>query len=321
MLLILLKKSYDSTNKLYVKFYILIMNDKMMKITIGIPAYNEEKNIASIIIKLKKITDSIIVCDDGSTDLTNKIAEDLGAVVITHEKNKGYGAAINSIFKKSNEINTDVLITFDADGQHQMEDIEKVLQPIQNNEADIVIGSRFLEKENDVPSYRKIGIKIITQVTNTSMKEKLTDSQSGFRGYSKQVLSQINPSDLGMGISTEILIKASAKGLRIIEVPIKVSYFGDTSTHHPVTHGTSVLISTIKFTSIEHPLKFYGIPSVIFLIVGSIFSFNAINYYTEIGRLNPNLTLLAVGTMLIGIVLLITTILLFSLVSVVREKR
>ena len=198
---------------------------------------------------------------------------------------------------------------------------EKVLQPIQNNEADIVIGSRFLEKDSDVPSYRKIGIKIITQVTNTTMKEKLTDSQSGFRGYSKQVLSQINPSDLGMGISTEILIKASAKGLRITEVPIKVSYFGDTSTHHPVTHGTSVLISTIKFTSIEHPLKFYGIPSVIFLIVGSIFSFNAINYYTEIGRLNPNLTLLAVGTILIGIVLLITTILLFSLVSVVREKR
>ena len=124
-----------------------------------------------------------------------------------------------------------------------------------------------------------------------------------------------------MGISTEILIKASSKGYKITEVPIKISYLGDTSTHNAVTHGTSVLISTIKFTSIEHPLKFYGIPSVIFLIIGSIFTYFTVSFYAEIGRLNPNLALLAMGTILIGIVLLISAILLFSLVSVVREKR
>ena len=296
------------------------MNNNKMKITIGIPAFNEEKNIASIIIKLKEITDSIIVCDDGSSDLTAKIADTLGATVIKHGKNKGYGAAINSIFKKCNEINTDVLVTFDADGQHRINDLQKVLKPIINDEADIVIGSRFLDNHSDVPGYRKVGIKIITQVTNTSIKKKLTDSQSGFRAYNKKILTQINPSDTGMGISTEILIKASGKGLRIIEVPIKISYSGNTSTHNPVSHGTSVLISTIKFTSIEHPLKFYGIPSVIFLVIGGIFSYFTINFYTEIGRLNPNLALLAVGTILVGIVLLISAILLFSLVNVVREK-
>jgi len=296
------------------------MNNNKMKITIGIPAFNEEKNIASIIIKLKEITDSIIVCDDGSSDLTAKIADTLGATVIKHGKNKGYGAAINSIFKKCNEINTDVLVTFDADGQHRINDLQKVLKPIINDEADIVIGSRFLDNQSDVPGYRKVGIKIITQVTNTSIKKKLTDSQSGFRAYNKKILTQINPSDTGMGISTEILIKASGKGLRIIEVPIKISYSGNTSTHNPVSHGTSVLISTIKFTSIEHPLKFYGIPSVIFLVIGGIFSYFTINFYTEIGRLNPNLALLAVGTILVGIVLLISAILLFSLVNVVREK-
>ena len=296
------------------------MNNNKMKITICIPAFNEEKNIASIIIKLKEITDSIIVCDDGSSDLTAKIADTLGATVIKHGKNKGYGAAINSIFKKCNEINTDVLVTFDADGQHRINDLQKVLKPIINDEADIVIGSRFLDNQSDVPGYRKVGIKIITQVTNTSIKKKLTDSQSGFRAYNKKILTQINPSDTGMGISTEILIKASGKGLRIIEVPIKISYSGNTSTHNPVSHGTSVLISTIKFTSIEHPLKFYGIPSVIFLVIGGIFSYFTINFYTEIGRLNPNLALLAVGTILVGIVLLISAILLFSLVNVVREK-
>ncbi len=295
-------------------------NSNILKITIGIPAYNEEKNIASIIIKLKKITDSIIVCDDGSSDMTSDISKNLGAIVITHKKNMGYGVAINSIFQKAKELNIDLLVTFDADGQHRVEDIEKVVEPIKNNTADLVIGSRFLDKKSNVPNYRKIGIKVITKITNASIKKKLTDSQSGFRAYNKQVLSQISPSDIGMGISTEILIKSSSKGLRIMEVPVTILYSGDTSTHNPVSHGTSVLLSTIKFTSIEHPLKFYGIPSVIFLIIGGIFTTLAIQYYIDVGRLNSNLTLIGGGTVLLGIILLICAILLYSLVSVVREK-
>ena len=291
-----------------------------MKITIGIPAYNEEKNIASIITKLKKITNSIIVCDDGSSDMTSEISKNLGAVVISHKKNMGYGAAINSIFQKSKEMKSDLLVTFDADGQHRVEDIEKVVEPIKNNDADLVIGSRFLDEKSHIPNYRKIGIKVITQVTNASIKKKLTDSQSGFRAYNQGVLSQISPSDMGMGISTEILIKSSSKGLRIMEVPITVLYEGGTSTHNPVSHGTSVLISTIKFTSIAHPLKFYGIPSIIFLIIGSTFTYLAIQFYSEVGSLNTNLTVIAAGTTLIGIILLISAILLYSLVSIVREK-
>ena len=292
-----------------------------MKITIGIPAYNEEKNIALIITKLKKITDSIIVCDDGSSDMTAEISKNLGATVISHRKNMGYGVAINSIFQKCKEMNTDLLVTFDADGQHRVEDIQKVIEPIKNNDADLVIGSRFLDKKSDVPNYRKIGIKVITQLTNASIKKKLTDSQSGFRAYNRQVLSQISPSDVGMGISTEILIKSSSKGLRIVEVPITILYSGKTPTHNPVSHGTSVLFSTIKYTSIEHPLKFYGIPSMIFFIIGLSFTYLATQYYTEIGRLNTNLTIVAAGTVLIAVVLLITSILLYSLVSVVRENR
>ena len=292
-----------------------------MKITIGIPAYNEEKNIAKIIIKLKKITDSIIVCDDGSSDMTSEIAKNLGVIVISHKKNMGYGAAIRTIFEKSAEIGSDILVTFDADGQHRIEDVSRVLHPLENSEADIVIGSRFLGKQSNVPNYRKLGIKVITQVTNSSIKTKLTDSQSGFRAYSKQVLSKISLSEIGMGISTEILIKASSKGLRITEVPITILYSGDTSTHNPVSHGTSVLFSTIKFTSIEHPLKFYGIPSVIFLTIGMIFTSLAVQYYVDVGRLNTDLTLIGAGTILVGIILLISAILLYSLVSVVREKR
>ena len=216
----------------------------------------------------------------------------------------------------------DVLVTFDADGQHRIEDIEKVVKPISNGESDIVIGSRFLDdSEKEVPNYRKVGIKVITKITNTTIKKQLTDSQSGFRAYSKKVLNNLSPSELGMGISTEILIKASAKNFRISEVPIKISYHGETSTHNPVTHGSSVIISTIKYTSLQRPLTFYGIPSVIFLLIGSIFSYSAIQYYVEIGRLNTNLTIISVALILIGVVLMITAILLFSLVSVVREGK
>ena len=292
-----------------------------MKITVGIPAYNEEKNIASVISKLKKHADTIIVCDDGSDDLTGEISKQLGAIVIKHEKNSGYGAAINSIFQKAKEIDTEILVTFDADGQHKVDDIQNVISPIKENVADLVIGSRFLGQKSNVPGYRKIGIKVITKVTNASIKKELTDSQSGFRGYNKKVLENISPLDTGMGISTEILIKASKKDLRITEVPIEISYEGKTSTHNSVSHGTSVLISTIKFTSIEHPLKFYGIPSLIFFSIGLVFTYLAVDYYVEIGRLNTNLTLIGAGTILIGIILLISAILLYSLVSVVRERK
>ena len=287
----------------------------------GIPAFNEEKNIAAIITKLADVTDTIIVCNDGSSDLTSDIAEKMGAFVINHEKNLGYGAAIRSIFLKAKELDGDILVTFDADGQHRIEDIEKVTKPIIDQEVDLVIGSRFLdESEKEVPRYRKVGIKVITKITNISITKQLTDSQSGFRAYSKKVLNELNPSELGMGISTEILIKASNKNFRITEVPIKILYSGDTSTHNPVSHGSSVILSTIKYTSIEHPLKFYGIPSMILFIIGISFTYLAVEYYAEIGRLNTNLTIIAAGTVLIAVVLLITSILLYSLVSVVREK-
>lgn len=292
-----------------------------MKIIVGIPAFNEEKNIAAIITKLADITDTIIVCNDGSSDLTSDIAEKMGVFVINHEKNLGYGAAIRSIFLKAKELDGDILVTFDADGQHRIEDIEKVTKPIIDQESDLVIGSRFLdENEKEVPQYRKVGIKVITKITNASIKKQLTDSQSGFRAYSKKVLAELNPSELGMGISTEILIKASSKNFRITEVPIKILYAGDTSTHNPVSHGSSVILSTIKYTSIEHPLKFYGIPSMILFIIGISFTYLSAEYYAEIGRLNTNLTIIAAGTVLIAVVLLITSILLYSLVSVVREK-
>ena len=292
-----------------------------MKITVGIPAYNEEKNIAKIIVKLKKMVDQILVCDDGSTDSTCAIAESLGVTVIKHPENSGYGMAIRSIFLKAREINADLLVTIDADGQHKIEDINKIIKPIADGRADISIGSRFLKEDNNTPSYRKLGVKVITKVTNSSLTEKVTDAQSGFMAYNNKVLQSLTPSDSGMGISTEILIKSSKLGFKIAEVPTEIQYEGDTSTQNPVSHGTEVLMSTLKYISIERPLRFYGIPSLIFFVIGLTFTFSSIQYYTEVGRLNPNISLVAVGTLLIGVILAVTAILLYSLVSVVREGK
>ena len=292
-----------------------------MKIAIGLPAYNEEKNIASIITKLQDEYDFVIVCDDGSSDLTGKIASKMGATVITHEKNKGYGAAIRSLFLKSKEIEVDILVTFDADGQHSVNDIAKVIQPILDKKADLVIGSRFLnETEEDIPSYRKTGIKIITKLTNVSLKEKIKDSQSGFRAYTKEILFKITPSDNGMGVSSELLIKASNFNFKIAEIPIKISYEGDTSTHHPVSHGMSVTLSTLKFISIEHPLKFYGIPGIAFLIVGLFFTVWTLQLFSETREIITNISLLAIGTIIFGTMLMMTSIILYSLVNLVREN-
>lgn len=292
-----------------------------MELFIGIPAYNEEKHIGSLILKLKKITKNVIVCNDGSSDMTADIAEKLGAIVINHPKNLGYGAAINSLFTKAREIDADILVTFDADGQHRIEDIQTVIEPIIKDTADIVIGSRFLKQENskEVPEYRKFGIKAITKLTNVSIKEKLTDSQSGFRAYNKKILNEITPSDLGMGVSTELLIKASSKDFRIAEVPITILYYGDTSTHNPVSHGASVILSTMKFISIEHPLKFYGIPGLAFLGIGLFFIVWTLQIFGESRQIITNISLIGVGTTIFGAILIMTAILLFSLVNVVRE--
>ena len=172
-----------------------------------------------------------------------------------------------------------------------------------------------------MPNYRKMGVKIITKVTNLSIKDKLTDSQSGFRAYSKKAIQEITPTEEGMGVSTEILIKASNLELRITEVPIKIHYHGDTSTHDPVSHGTSVLLSTIKFTSIHNPLKFYGIPGIIFLIIGLSFVAWTIQMYTESNEIVTNVSLIGIGCVVLGSVLLMTSIILFSIVTVVSNKK
>ena len=197
-----------------------------------------------------------------------------------------------------------------------------MIKPIQNKEANIVIGSRFLGNvEGNLPTYRKLGIKAITNLVNSNTGNKITDSQSGFRGYDKITLEKIVPSDSGMGVSTEILIKANKQNFKIIETPITILYKEKISSQQTLSHGTSVILSTMKFISIEHHLKFYGIPGILFLAVGLFFIMWTIHEFSMGGSIITNLTIIGIGSTILGSILTMTSILLYSVVSVVRERR
>ncbi len=124
-------------------------------VVVGIPAFNEEKTIAKVVLSAQKNADIVVVCDDGSSDMTGEIAKGLGAVVLRHEKNLGYGAALQSLFKKARELDADVLVTFDGDGQHDSAEIPRIVKPIEDGVAEVVLGSRFLDKNGtaQMPAY------------------------------------------------------------------------------------------------------------------------------------------------------------------------
>ena len=288
-----------------------------------IPAYNEEAKIKDMVKKSLPHVDKVIVCDDGSTDNTAALAKKAGAIVISHETNLGYGAAISALFDYCRKNNAEIMVTLDGDGQHNPDQVPDLINVILKHNVDVVIGSRSLKDDNDLPSYRKTGIKIITATINSATNLKVTDSQSGFRAYSKAAIDLIHPSESGMSVSTEILLNVSNNGLSIAEVPITVSYQGDTSTEHPVKHGSHVIASTLKYVSIKHPMYFYGLPGIIIFISGLIMGVSFLD-----GYLDPNeptvlygLMLGSIISILLGSLMIITSILLFSMANLIRGTR
>ena len=290
-------------------------------VVVGIPALNAERNIAKVIVNAREHCAKVIVCDDGSSDDTGRIALALGCKVVTHRTNRGYGSAIRSIMDGARGEGADILVTVDGDGQHNSKEIENLIEPIVQGEADIVIGTRFSsqKQEVNVPKLRQIGIKSITKLVD-SLGVPVTDAQSGFRAYGKKALSCIRPGEQGMGASTEILFEARDNGLRIVEVPALVRYDKRSkSTVNPVYHFSDVIASTLKVAAIRHPLLFFGAPGAIFLSLSLAFGIWALNIFSETGRLVTNLTLISVGTAIIGAILMIAGLLLYTLITVLRE--
>ena len=285
-----------------------------------IPAYNEESHIENLVKSARNHVDSVLVCDDGSTDNTANIAKKAGAIVISHKTNQGYGAAIISLFEYAQNNNAEIMITLDGDGQHNPDHIPLLLDAITKNNVDVVIGSRFLDDSTKSPGYRKTGIKIITSASNYGTDFKVTDSQSGFRAYSKDAIDAIHPTEQGMAVSTEILLKISNKGLSVAEVPITVSYEGDTSKEHLVSHGVSVLMNTLKYVSIKHPIKFYGIPGIALIIAGIVIGGIFLETYLNDQTVFYGSLLASIVLFLLGAILAVTSIILFSMANLIRDR-
>lgn len=234
-----------------------------------IPAYNEERFIASVVVSARRCARAVIVVDDGSTDRTADFARDSGAEVIQLPTNQGKGAALNAAFARARRLAAHVVVTIDADAQHDAAEIPILAEPVLENRADIVIGSRFLEAKSDIPRWRRFGQHTLTRLTNAGSGTSITDSQSGYRAFSRQAIDQLHFESRGLAMESEMQFTADRCGLRMMEVPITVQYL-DGSKRNPVVHGLEVLEAILGLVARRRPLAFLGFPGVVLVAVGVV---------------------------------------------------
>jgi len=286
-----------------------------------IPAYNVENMIYDVVTRSKKVVDMVVVCDDGSIDDTVKQASNAGAVVISHEKNLGKGAALKSLFNYCIKINADIVVTIDGDGQFLPEEIPKLTKSMMDNTSDIVIGYRFEDNE-EMPTYRKVGNKFLDRISNSISELPFRDTQSGFRAYSNKALTKINFNHVGFTADAEILIDASAKGLKISEEKVTVLYDTGkrTSTKHPVLHAGGVFASLIEMVIIKHPLKYLGLPGILILFLGIIFSIITFIIFNDLRTLPISYAIISLIFLTLGTMMILVSGVLFSINRTVYHK-
>lgn len=233
-------------------------------VLVGIPAYDEGKYIAGIVLQAKQYADEVIVVDDGSSDDTARIAELAGATVVRHDKNRGKGVAIESILTEAKKRNPDVLVLLDADCQHNPNEIPLIVKPVRQG-FDLVIGSREAQKEK-TPTYRRAGQKVLSRFARILSRRSIYDSESGFRALSLKAINEIELKEKGFAVEAEMIAGAAHKDLKITEVPISNIYTADGSTLNPVRHGAGVLNRIIVMISDRRPLFFFGLAGGILLL-------------------------------------------------------
>jgi glycosyltransferase involved in cell wall biosynthesis len=284
----------------------------------AIPCFNEERCIGSVVLKTKRFVDQVIVIDDGSTDETARIAESAGAVVIRHERNQGKGAAIKTAFEYVKKAGCNALVLLDGDGQHDPAAIPSLLRPVLEGESDIVVGSRFLAKGSNIPGYRRVGQHLLTLVTNLGSRVKLSDSQSGFRAFSRKAINAMSFVESGLSIESEMQFAISKAGLKVAEVPIEVSYF-DKAKRSPLGHGVSVLSRVLVLFSLRQPLLLFGIPGLVLLGVGLAIGARVLAIYSATQELAIGYSLGTILLCLAGLLLLFAALMLQAMKELMRE--
>ena len=195
------------------------------KICILIPVYNEEKKIGSVVSELLKIFPNIVVVNDGSSDSTSQILKNLNETVLNHLVNLGQGAAISTGFKYIEELkNIKAVITFDADGQHSVEDAKAFANEILVCDEEIIFGSRFLDNKSNTPFFKKLALLIVVIFTNKLSKIKLTDAHNGLKALKKTCLNKIDITIDGFAFESQIIHLASKKRIPYKEMPTNIIY-------------------------------------------------------------------------------------------------
>jgi glycosyltransferase involved in cell wall biosynthesis len=276
-----------------------------------IPAYNEERFIGSVVLQVKEFADQVIVVDDGSGDATARVAEAAGADVVRHCHNQGKGVALNTGFVRARQFASDVVVTIDADGQHEVEEIKQVIQPVLRGKADIVIGSRYLENTSDVPRHRIWGHLAFNLLTNGASGVSATDSQSGFRAFSPRALQVLTFQSNGFSVESEMQFLANEHDLRLCEVPITICYH-DPPKRSVIQHGLLVLNGILRLTGQYRPLLFFGVPGLMLLLIGLIWGLWVVDYYRQTQTLDMGYALISMLLFLVGNMILTTAIILHS---------
>ena len=268
-----------------------------------IPAYNEERFIASVVFKASRYAAHVIVVSDGSSDATADLAEAAGAEVLRQPQNMGKAEALNTGFECALQHNPDVIVCLDADAQHDAGEIPTVIAPILDGAADVVIGSRFLETKSQIPGWRQVGQHSLTAVTNTLSRTKVTDSQSGFRAFSPTAARALRFSSEGLSVESEMQFLFEPAGLRVAEAPISVQYL-DGNKRNPVVHGLQVLDAVVTLVARRRPLFFLALPGIFLLLLGLLLGAQVTYTMQGTGRLMTGsailTALLIMGGMLLG---------------------
>ncbi len=281
------------------------------KVLAGIPAYNEARYIGSIVLQARQYVDEVIVVDDGSTDNTAWVAELAGATVIRHPANRGKGAAIQSILTEARKKNPDTLVLLDADSQHDPNEIPAIIKPISET-FDLVIGSREAQKDK-TPRYRRIGQKILLHSAQLASKTNISDSESGFRALSWTAINELELTEKGFAIESEMITRAADKNLKITEVSISNIYTVDGSTLNPIRHGIEVLSRVIAMISRRRPLFFFGLAGGILLLAGLITGIKVLDIASTKGDLAIGSTILTALFIIAGISSIFTGVILNAL--------
>jgi glycosyltransferase involved in cell wall biosynthesis len=285
-----------------------------------IPAYNEERFIGSVVLKARRYVDTVMVVDDGSKDQTAEIARAAGAVVVRHETNRGKGAALNSGFEKVRELRAQAVVVLDGDGQHKPEDIPRMVEPVLAEQADMVVGSRYMGVANTAPLYRKVGQRIMTMLTNLSSGVKSTDSWSGFRAFSQSAVEKIKFHEGGWGADPEFQFQAREFQLRVAEIPIAAVY-EEKAKRNPVAHGLQTVNAVLRLVGQHRPLLFFGVPGSLLVIAGLACGAWVVDSYTKGHILAVGIALISVLLSIIGVFSLFTGIVLHSVRALLMELK